>query len=801
MRSTRTGLAIVAVLVAVLLGLVSWSAQQSIREDARGHVAESLTTVLETVHHAIIAWVRDHESSIAVWAGTPEVRESAARLLDVGPDREALLNAPAQRSLRLWFPALRDAMNYQGYFIVSPDGLNLASSRDQNVGVINGLQSMDPGVLDRIIKGQIAMSRPVISDVPLPGEGKVLRAGLPTMFIGAPIRDDAGRVLAAFMFRLRPDEGFTGILQQGRIGRTGETYAFDGDGRLISASRFDEQLRQAGLIGPDQVAMLNILLQDPGANLVAGEKAPLPRSQQPLTVMADAAVRGESGTDLSGYRDYRGVPVVGAWRWEPELGLGIASEISVDEAYGILNATNRTITALTVLAIALVIGLTAIYLIYGRRLIAEASLRDREALFTNLVEGVATDYLIVRQAFDGRVLYASPATERFAAMTAEEAVGQKWWELLPVNRTELARVKCIIATAASGVPPEAFDMQYKHPHGGERMVEVLVRPEFDESGDPVAVLAVIKDVTERHKTDQKLLQAATVFEHTDEGIMVTDVDRKIIAVNGAFTRITGYEEWETVGRDPSMLASGRHEQAFFDEMGQALRERGEWRGEIWNRRKNGEIYPVWENVTVVRDEYGQVINYVALFSDISAIKETEERLAYLAHHDPLTGLANRLRFTANLEQALETAKRHQHKMALMYLDLDAFKPINDARGHSVGDEILKLVADRLARCVRAEDTVARLGGDEFAIILHDIARSEDAAAVARKVIGTLSEALVFGEDTYRITASVGISIFPDDAKRQDGLLRAADAAMYRAKESRSGDYEFHNQALASSGRG
>jgi diguanylate cyclase (GGDEF)-like protein/PAS domain S-box-containing protein len=290
-----------------------------------------------------------------------------------------------------------------------------------------------------------------------------------------------------------------------------------------------------------------------------------------------------------------------------------------------------------------------------------------------------------------------------------------------------------------------------------------------------------------------------VFEHTDEGIIVTDVDRKIIAVNGAFTRITGYEEWEAVGREPSMLASERHDQAYFDEVRRTLDERGEWRGEMWNRRKNGEIYPVWQNTTVVRDEYGQVINYVALFSDISAIKESEERLAHLAHHDPLTGLANRLRFTANLEQALETAKRHQRKMALMYLDLDDFKPINDARGHSVGDEILKLVAARLARCVRAEDTVARLGGDEFAIILHEITRSEDAAAVARKVLGTLSEPLPFGEDTYRITASVGISIFPDDARRQDGLLRAADAAMYRAKESRSGDFEFHSHASGGHG--
>jgi diguanylate cyclase (GGDEF)-like protein/PAS domain S-box-containing protein len=692
-------------------------------------------------------------------------------------------------------------MNYQGYFIVGPDGLNLASSRDQNVGVPNGLLAADSGFLDRILGGQVAISRPVVADVPLPGDGGALREGLPAMFVGAPIHDVAGNIVAAFMFRLRPDEGFTGILQQGRIGRTGETYAFDRDGRLISASRYDRQLREAGVIGPEQAAMLNIRLLDPGANLVAGESATLPRSALPLTRMARAALRGESGTDVTGYRDYRGVPVVGAWRWEADLGLGIATEIDVAEAYGILHATNRTITALTALAIALVIGLTAIYLVYGRRLIEEATLREREALFTNLVEGVATDYLIVRQAFDGRVLYASPATERFAAVTADKAVGQKWWELLPVTRPELARVKRIIAAASRGTSPEPFDMEYRHPHGGDRMVEVLVRPEFDEQGSPFALLAVIKDVTDRHKTQQKLLQAATVFEHTDEGIIVTDVDRKIIAVNGAFTRITGYEEWEAVGREPSMLASERHDQAYFDEVRRTLDERGEWRGEMWNRRKNGEIYPVWQNTTVVRDEYGQVINYVALFSDISAIKESEERLAHLAHHDPLTGLANRLRFTANLEQALETAKRHQRKMALMYLDLDDFKPINDARGHSVGDEVLKLVAERLARCVRAEDTVARLGGDEFAIILHEITRSEDAAAVARKVLGALSEPLPLGEDTYRITASVGISIFPDDARRQDGLLRAADVAMDRAKESRNGDFEFHSRASASGGRG
>mgnify|MGYP001813707925 FL=1 len=491
MRSTRIGLAILAVFIAVLLGLVSWSAQQNIREDARRAVAESLTTVLETAHHAVSAWVRDHESSIAVWAAKPVVGESAARLLAIGPDRAALLRDPAQRALRLWFPALRDAMNYQGYFIVSPDGLNLASSRDQNVGVPNGLLAADEGFLDRVMSGQIAMSRPVVADVPLPDEGNELRTGLPTMFIGAPIRDEAGNIVAAFMFRLRPDEGFTGILQQGRIGRTGETYAFDREARLISASRFDEQLREAGVIGPDQAAMLNIRLLDPGANLATGEPASKARSELPLTRMALAALRGEPGRDLDGYRDYRGVPVVGAWRWEADLGLGIATEIDVAEAYEILHATNRTITALTVLAIALVIGLTAIYLIYGQRLIAEATLKEREALFTNLVEGVATDYLIVRQAFDGRVLYASPATERFAAVTADKAVGQKWWELLPVNRTELARVKRIIATASTGTSPEPFDMQYRHPHGGDRMVEVLVRPEFDEHGSPFALLAVI----------------------------------------------------------------------------------------------------------------------------------------------------------------------------------------------------------------------------------------------------------------------------------------------------------------------
>jgi diguanylate cyclase (GGDEF)-like protein/PAS domain S-box-containing protein len=298
------------------------------------------------------------------------------------------------------------------------------------------------------------------------------------------------------------------------------------------------------------------------------------------------------------------------------------------------------------------------------------------------------------------------------------------------------------------------------------------------------------------QVELQLRQAATVFDNTSDGIVITDAQRHIVAVNPAFIRISGYAADEVVGKDPRVQQSGRHSTEFYAALWQSLTETGQWQGEIWNRRKDGSLYPVWENITAVKNERGEVINFISVFSDISALKDAEAQLAELAHHDPLTGLANRLLFAARLQQALAYAKRHDTRAALLFCDLDRFKIVNDTLGHAAGDRLLQQVAERLARCVRAEDTVARIGGDEFAVIVSDLDQPESAARLARHIGAELEGEFELDGLCLSASASIGIGIYPDDADNDGDLLKAADVAMYSAKEQGRRTYRFFRSELS-----
>ena len=319
----------------------------------------------------------------------------------------------------------------------------------------------------------------------------------------------------------------------------------------------------------------------------------------------------------------------------------------------------------------------------------------------------------------------------------------------------------------------------------------------DPNGRYVLSRITVFDYTERRRIEESLRQAATVFSNTNEGIIVTDHEQRIITVNHAFSHITGFEPEDVLGRTPHLLQSGRHDESFYENMTQMLASTGQWQGEIWNRRKDGEIYPAWENISVVRDEHGRISHYVAIFSDISAIKNAQARMAHLAHHDALTGLPNRLLFAANLDQAMEHAKRHAKKIGMFLLDLDRFKLINDTLGHAAGDLLLQTVAKRLQQCVRAEDTVARLGGDEFAIIVNELEEADNAAPLAVKIIQSIAEPLSLPEKEIVTSTSIGISIYPDHALSAEDLLKAADAAMYQAKARGRNTYRFYTAEMIS----
>ncbi|WP_017478063.1 phosphodiesterase DibA [Pseudomonas sp. PAMC 26793] len=294
---------------------------------------------------------------------------------------------------------------------------------------------------------------------------------------------------------------------------------------------------------------------------------------------------------------------------------------------------------------------------------------------------------------------------------------------------------------------------------------------------------------------ERLRQAAAVFDCTREGVLVTDAQGLIVHVNRAFIEITGYQCEDVLGHRPSLFKSGRHSASFYQAMFQTLERDGEWSGEIWNRRKSGEIYPQWQTIRVIRDDQGQISHYVAVFSDISAIKHSEHELAHLAHHDPLTDLPNRLLFTDRAEQALASAQAHKRGCALLLLDLDHFKIINDSLGHNVGDQLLKTVGERLQGLFGSGVTLARLGGDEFAVLAESCPQLVQAAALAQRILDAMKEPFIFDGHQLFISASIGISLFPSDALSAEQLLRNADSALFKAKSAGREGYALYTEEL------
>ncbi|WP_017735283.1 phosphodiesterase DibA [Pseudomonas sp. CBZ-4] len=294
---------------------------------------------------------------------------------------------------------------------------------------------------------------------------------------------------------------------------------------------------------------------------------------------------------------------------------------------------------------------------------------------------------------------------------------------------------------------------------------------------------------------ERLRQAAAVFDCTREGVLVTDAKGLIVHVNRAFVEITGYRREDVMGQQPSLFKSGRHSSGFYQQMFQALGRTGEWSGEIWNRRKSGEIYPQWQTIRAVQDDLGHVSHYVAVFSDITAIKHSEHELAHLAHHDPLTDLPNRLLFTDRAEQALASAQVHKRGCALLLLDLDHFKIINDSLGHNVGDQLLKLVGERLKALFGPGVTLARLGGDEFAVLAESCPQVVQAAGLAQRMLDAMKQPFIFDGHQLFISASVGISLFPSDALSAEQLLRNADSALFKAKSAGREGYALYTEEL------
>lgn len=340
-----------------------------------------------------------------------------------------------------------------------------------------------------------------------------------------------------------------------------------------------------------------------------------------------------------------------------------------------------------------------------------------------------------------------------------------------------------------------FRAQLRGADGRIRLCELSAHPVLIAGDD--CILTVARDITERQQMQEKLHLAATVFESTAEGVLITDTCQRINAVNRAFTEITGYTEQEAIGQTPRLIASGQHDSAFYAAMWHQLTADGHWQGEIYNRRKSGELYPSWLTISAVRDKAHAITHFVAVFADISSLKHAQARLDYQAHHDPLTGLPNRTLFESRLQSALLHSQESGSLGAVLFLDLDRFKHINDSLGHPVGDLLLKGIAQRLKESLRDIDTVARLGGDEFIVLLPGLLQPSDAETIANKLLASFTAPFQAGEHEFFMSASIGSSLFPTDGTDVATLVKNADAAMYRSKAKGRNRIESYTRDLTS----
>ncbi|KRW61301.1 putative bifunctional diguanylate cyclase/phosphodiesterase [Pseudomonas sp. TTU2014-080ASC] len=347
----------------------------------------------------------------------------------------------------------------------------------------------------------------------------------------------------------------------------------------------------------------------------------------------------------------------------------------------------------------------------------------------------------------------------------------------------------------NNITPYEYSYRMLHTNGSFRIIQFRGRLILDNQQRPEHLIGTASDITQRRQDEEALRMAAAVYDVTQEGVLVTNANKLIVRCNPAFIRITGYGLEEILGKSPSLLKSGRHDGTFYNNIWKSVATHGTWSGEIWNRRKSGEIYPQWQSIRAIRDNQGEVTHYVAVFSDISALKRSQRELDYLAHHDPLSNLPNRLLFTERVEHALERSITEQRSGAVLLIDLDHFKHVNESLGHNPGDLLLKAVGERLSQNLNNRMTLARLGGDEFGVLYENCNNAEQAAVMAQHLLNCLRQPFeVEGQELF-ITASLGITLYPDDALDASQILRNADSALFKAKNSGRENYAFYTQEL------
>ncbi len=414
----------------------------------------------------------------------------------------------------------------------------------------------------------------------------------------------------------------------------------------------------------------------------------------------------------------------------------------------------------------------------------DAQLRRSEERYRSLFSETAVPMLLI-DPDTAAIVDANKAAEDFYGWSVDTLKSMATTDIALTEREQALK---LLRDSKNNDSHIQFESVHRRMDGRIRDVEITAGPVTVD--DKILLLSFATDITEQKRDQERLVMLSKVFTHAREGIMITDANNEIIDINEAFTRITGYDRTEVLGKNPRILSSGRQTPEFYASLWNALAEDGYWSGEIWNRRKNGEFFAESLTISTFRDPHGKITNFVALFTDITMLKDHENELIRIAHYDSLTGLANRVLLADRLRLAIGQGLRRKLPIALIYLDLDGFKKINDTHGHDAGDALLIAVSKRMKAALRDGDTLARIGGDEFVAVLVDLADVRACEHALNRLLKAASDEVEVGDLKLRVSASIGVALSPQDGTEADQLMRQADQAMYVAKQSGKNRYHF-----------
>lgn len=697
------------------------------------------------------------------------------------------------------------AYGYTNLYLISPEGRVFYSASREDTGPTDLNASLDSG-LARVYRAISRTKQPGFTDF-----SRTATDPTPYAYIGAPlIYGDYIKMIAVLKL---PAEGINAVMQTKKgLGRTSDVYLVGPDKRLRSDSYLIPEIfsvarsfSSPGAVDMDTLPVRQALAGNTGKTFALDYRqtevlcayAPLDFMGTTWAVVAEIDKK-EAFSSLTFFVVLVGISTLvimglifmfslyAAKRLSaPVMDLKTAAERVKNKQYDDIQVSVDTGDELKLLAEAFN-DMTRTVRDRSNALeqkiiqleTAQAKVRKSEERFRGLVE--TTSDWIWELDRDNRYTYVSPRVTAILGYMPGEIIGKTPFELMPAPEQERF-LNVFSAVSSAGIPYSSLEHVSRHKNGHPVTLETSGVPFFSDAGELMGYRGIDRDISKRKKNEEALLLTESVFTNTIEGIAITNRDGMIQRVNQAFCDITGYSREEAVGQNPRILKSDHHDMQFYESMWEDILSMGQWSGEIWNRRKDGSVYPEWLSISAIWNSAGDITNFVSLFHDISEKKLKEEQLQFLAFHDPLTKLPNRKLLYDRAKVSLRNANRFNTKMALLYMDLDNFKNINDSYGHPFGDELLIRVKDRIKTICRASDTFARYGGDEFVIVLNNINEKQEVIDFSHRILDLFKTPVSILDEEVFTSISIGLAIFPDDGEDLVTLEKNADMALYEAK--------------------